>query len=91
MKRIATLAAAIAFATPGSALAAGSSECQAYQKHCEPPATTTEPPPSTTATTHTTSAGTLPFTGLDVALLAAGGGTLLGAGFAVRRLSRRLD
>ena len=84
MKRIATLAAAIALATPGAALAE-SSTCQAYHpEHCEPPTTA----PHTTATT---SAGTLPFTGLDVALLAAGGGTLLGAGFVVRRLSRRLD
>ena len=36
-------------------------------------------------------AGTLPFTGLDVVLLVAGGGTLLAAGFVVRRLSRRLN
>jgi hypothetical protein len=33
----------------------------------------------------------LPFTGLDVVLLVAGGGTLLAAGFVVRRLSRRLN
>jgi hypothetical protein len=46
---------------------------------------------STNATNTTSSSGTLPFTGLDVVLLAAGGGTLLGAGFVVRRLSRRLD
>ena len=45
---------------------------------------------STTVTT-TNSAGTLPFTGLDIVLLVAGGGMLLGAGFVVRRLSRRLN
>ncbi|MBV9801798.1 MAG: hypothetical protein JO130_01345 [Solirubrobacterales bacterium] len=45
---------------------------------------------NTTATT-ANSAGTLPFTGLDVVLLVAGGGTLLGAGFVVRRLSRNLN
>jgi hypothetical protein len=66
-------------------VAAGSSSCQAYnnQQGCTPT--------TTTATTATTSSGTLPFTGLDVVLLVAGGGTLLAAGFVVRRLSRRLD
>jgi hypothetical protein len=64
-------------------MAAGSSSCQAYnnQQGCAP----------TTVTTGTTSSGTLPFTGLDVVLLVAGGGTLLAAGFVVRRLSRRFD
>jgi hypothetical protein len=38
-----------------------------------------------------TQSGTLPFTGLDVVLLVVGGGMLLGAGFVVRRVSRRLD
>ncbi|HKO27868.1 MAG TPA: hypothetical protein VJU80_10455 [Solirubrobacteraceae bacterium] len=42
-------------------------------------------------TTSASSTGTLPFTGLDVVLLVAGGGTLLAAGFVVRKLSRRLD
>jgi hypothetical protein len=55
-----------------------------------PPAgTTTNCPTCTTATT--VSAGTLPFTGLDVVLLVAGGAMLLAAGFLVRRLSRRLN
>jgi hypothetical protein len=59
-----------------------SSTCQAYNPQlCETSSGTT--------TTQPTSTGTLPFTGLDVALLAAGGATLLGAGFVVRRLSRR--
>ncbi len=85
MKRIATLVAAIALATPASALAQESATCQAYNpEHCEPP-------PNTIATTSSTPDGTLPFTGLDVGLLAVGGGTLLGTGFVVRRLSRRLD
>ena len=35
----------------------------------------------------TSASGTLPFTGLDVALLAAGGGGLLGIGLVVRRFS----
>jgi hypothetical protein len=45
---------------------------------------------ATNATT-TTSQSTLPFTGLDVVLLAVGGGSLLGAGLVVRVLSRRLN
>lgn len=83
MKRIATLAVGIALMLPGVASAA-SSTCQAYN-----PQTCTVPP--ATATRAVSTAGTLPFTGLDVALLALGGGTLLAGGLVVRRLSRRLD
>jgi hypothetical protein len=84
MKRISALVGvlgvlALALLAPTAAMAAGSSSCQAYN-NCAP----------TTVTTGTSS-GTLPFTGLDVVLLVAGGGTLLAAGFVVRRLSRRLD
>ena len=80
MRRIAILVVAIALMVPSAALAQGSSTCQAYN-----------PQIACTPTTATTSQGTLPFTGLDVALLAAGGGTLLGLGLIVRRLSRRID
>lgn len=80
MRRIAILAVAFAMMVPSAALAQGSSTCQAYN-----------PQTSCTPTTTTTSTGTLPFTGLDVALLAAGGGALLGVGLVVRRMSRRLD
>lgn len=82
MKRIAMLLAAIALMiAPSAALAQEGSTCQAYN-------------PETCAINSvqsTTSEGTLPFTGLDVALLAVGGGGLLGAGLVVRRLSRRLN
>jgi hypothetical protein len=81
MKRIATVVATIALTTPGAAMAAGSnSTCQAYN------------PQLCTVTHHANDGdGTLPFTGLDAALLAVGGGTLLGTGFLVRRLSGRQD
>jgi hypothetical protein len=79
MKRIAILIATVGvLLLPSAALA--SSTCQQYSSQdCNV---------VTTTTTSTSSAGTLPFTGLDVALLAGGGVTLLGAGFVVRRLSR---
>jgi hypothetical protein len=91
MKRIAALVGvlgALALFAPGAALS--SSTCQAYnpQLNCNSVGNgnvTTGTPSSTS------SSGTLPFTGLDVVLLVAGGGTLLGAGFVVRRLSRRLS
>jgi hypothetical protein len=79
MKRIALLIATVGvLLLPSAALA--NSTCQQYSSQdCN----------VTTATaTSTTGAGTLPFTGLDVVLLAAGGATLLGAGLVVRRLSR---
>lgn len=75
MRRIAILVVAIALMLPGVAFAQGSSQSQTYN-----------PQQTTTA-----GGGTLPFTGLDVVLLVAGGGTLLGTGFVVRRLSRRLN
>lgn len=84
MHRIAILAVAIVLAIPSVALAQSSSTCQAYNNElCESV--------NTTSSTSTSAAGTLPFTGLDVVLLVAGGGTLLATGFVVRRLSRRIN
>lgn len=80
MRRIAMLLAVLALmAAPASALAQDSSTCQAYN------------PQLCTSHTENSSDATLPFTGLDVALLAIGGGGLLAAGLVVRRLSRRLN
>jgi hypothetical protein len=84
MRRIATLIVALSLlAAPASALASSSSTCQAYNNETCGPAQITRTTP--------TSSGQLPFTGLDVVLLVVGGGTLLGAGFVVRRLSRRVS
>jgi hypothetical protein len=97
MKRFSALVGVLAvlvLAAPSLAMAASSSTCQGYNSQtCSSVSngsTGTGNSP-TTATTAATSSGTLPFTGLDVVLLVAGGGTLLGAGFVVRRLSRRLN
>jgi hypothetical protein len=92
MKRISALVGVLGvlalLAIPGIAVAASSSTCQAYNPQtCSSVSNGTV----TTGTTDAASSGTLPFTGLDVVLLIAGGGTLLGAGFVVRRLSRRLN
>jgi hypothetical protein len=48
--------------------------------------TETTTPPGSVTETH--SSGSLPFTGLDVVLVAAAGGLLLGLGVAMRRLTR---
>jgi hypothetical protein len=86
MQRIAILMVSAVLMMPAAALAQSSSTCQAYN-----PQLCNSVSSDTSNTSTTNSASTLPFTGLDVALLAAGGATLVGAGFVVRRLSRRLD
>jgi hypothetical protein len=104
MKRILALVGVlivVALVASTAALAAGSSTCQGYHTQAPCPTTgttvgttittSTGSTSPTTATVATTTSGTLPFTGLDIVLLVAGGGTLLAAGFVVRRLSRRLD
>jgi hypothetical protein len=86
MKLIAALIATIALVLPASALAAGGSTCSAYNpQDCTVDSTTAS------QTTAATSASTLPFTGLDVVLLAAGGAVLLAGGLVVRRFSRDLN
>jgi hypothetical protein len=88
MKRIVALIVGIALLVPSVALAEGGSTCQSYNPQlCSVASNTAQ----RTTTTASTSASTLPFTGLDVVLLAAGGGALLGAGLVVRRLSRDLN
>jgi multisubunit Na+/H+ antiporter MnhB subunit len=81
MKRIVTLIVSLALlatAVLPSAASAASSTCQSYNAQlCQ-----------VASNTNSRTASTLPFTGLDVGLLVAGGGVLLGAGLVVRRFSR---
>ena len=93
MKRISALVGifgVLALFAPSGAFAASSSTCQAYNPQL---CSSVQNSNSSTGTGSPSSASssTLPFTGLDIVLLVVGGGTLLAAGFVVRRLSRRLN
>jgi hypothetical protein len=91
MKRIATIIVGLALLLPSTALAS-SSTCQSYNPQlCSVSSNDASQTTATTTSPASTSASTLPFTGLDVVLLAAGGGALLGAGLVVRRLSRHVS
>lgn len=91
MRTILVLAVGIALLLPGAALAQGSSSCQGYNQPAVCASTANRSGGPGGGGTGGTQAGSLPFTGLDVGLLVVGGGTLLGAGLVMRRLSRRLD
>ena len=106
MKRTALLGAllfVLLLALPGSTLASSSS-CQTYNpQNCKTTTTSTAPTTTTATTTSTPTAtvepatttsatsSSLPFTGVDVGLLVAGGLLLCAGGLAVRRLSRRFE
>jgi hypothetical protein len=87
MKWFVMLAVGIALVLPGTALAQGSSTCQAYS----PQSCIVSSNAGTTATTAPSTDSSLPFTGLNVGLLAVGGGVLLGSGLVMRMVTRRLD
>jgi hypothetical protein len=103
MKRAALLITFLALlVVPSIALGAGSSTCQAYHSQlsqlCTKPLLPSptlqvpgQPPPTPTTprlmSVSLTKTRTLPFTGLDLGLLVAGGSVLLVAGLVVRRLS----
>jgi hypothetical protein len=78
MKRIVAIAVAVLalLALPAAAFASGSSTCSSYN------------PQLCQVVNHTsTASSTLPFTGLDIGLVAVGGVVLIGAGLAARKLS----
>jgi hypothetical protein len=99
MKRIVVTAVAVfaLLALPSADFATGSSTCSSYNPqlcqivnngNANTPSTGATPSSGTTAAPTTTqSSGSLPFTGLDLGLLAAGGAVLIGAGLAARKLS----
>ncbi len=87
MKKILALIVGIAMMAPSLASASGGSTCAAYnpQLPCNKVSNVTA---QKTNATNAASTGTLPFTGVDLVLLVAGGSALLGTGLVVRRLSR---
>ncbi len=80
MKKILALAAVLAVALVFSSVASASSVKCAHGSQCG--AGSFEPPKST-------GSGTLPFTGIDLAGIAAVGGLLLVSGLTLQRASRR--
>ncbi len=92
MKRIVALIIGVALMVPGMASAQSGSTCQSYNPQlCSVASNQAAHGTTPGASSSPSSSGTLPFTGINVGLLAAGGGALLGAGFMVRRLSRDLS
>jgi len=81
MKKILVLAAVVSAALVFSSVAFADSVKCAHGSQCG--AGSFEPPPSSTGS------GTLPFTGLDLAGIAAAGGVLLVSGLTLQRASRR--
>jgi hypothetical protein len=90
MKRVVAIIVGLALALPGSALASScNSSNSAYGgQDCQ---VSNNAQSQTSPTTASAATGSLPFTGLDAVLLAAGGGALLGVGLVVRRVSRNLQ
>jgi hypothetical protein len=83
MKRnIVAVVASLSLVAAAPAGAAVSPTCGAYHPTCSNIVSSDSP-------TATTGTGSLPFTGLDVGLLVAGGGSLAGLGFVIRRTSKR--
>lgn len=86
VKKVIALIVGVALTVPGVAAAQGGSTCQAYNPQLCSQVSSGNAAHATPTVAST--AGALPFTGLDVVLLTAGGAVLLAGGLVVRRLSR---
>jgi hypothetical protein len=89
MKRLILLVLVVGLMTTGSAFAASSATKGAYSGPGGV-VSNLDPSHNTRTFSSSNSKGSLPFTGLDLALLALGGAGLVGVGMGVRRLSRPL-
>jgi hypothetical protein len=90
MKRITTLI--VSFALLGASPAYASSTCNAYNPqicNVNPSSQVASGSEGSESTTKTAGSSSLPFTGLDAALLVAGGLSLVGIGAVVRRVVGR--
>jgi hypothetical protein len=82
------LVCTIAVFAVAPSFASASTTSDAYQHQASAALATGSADPGTNAQNGAT---TLPFTGLDIAVLVLGGGCLLGVGVMVRRMSARLE
>jgi hypothetical protein len=95
MKRLALIMAVVAVALAAAVPAYGSSVTDTYAGHSGGVLGAVNNSSGGNAPTQvraaTTGNGSLPFTGLDIGLLALGGGALVGVGVGLRRLARPLS
>ena len=91
MKRSVALLTCLALMIPGAAVASANSTNDSYGLSGVQNVSGSKTPTSSSSNTGpisaSTSTGSLPFTGLDLAALAAGGVVLLAAGMMLRRFS----
>ena len=95
-RTIALLAVVVAAAFASSALAAGNSPTattyntkgETIQKTVSKPGSKVKTAPKSSTRVRT---GTLPFTGLDLGFIVAGGLVLVGTGVSLRRITRRTN
>jgi hypothetical protein len=91
LRRITLLSLALAaFAIPAAPAVAGVTDGYATPAGVSQTQVSDGPASTSARTTSTSSGSTLPFTGLDVGLLLAGGVVLLGGGLLLKRMTRRL-
>ena len=93
-KLIAAVVAVAALAAPTSALGQASSSEELYNPPLDlidPPADPNGAPPDNSTKAASSGGSDLPFTGLDLGLMAAAGVAIGGMGLGMRRLTRRPD